>query len=404
MIWHWHCARRNAAVRLHQTHRAGAHPGYARSLHLTWLAAILFAALATVLLPCGPASASQWSIPATQKQYRLVKTGQQRGYVLKEVQAPVRKPGEHEVLIRVRAAALNRRDIFVMRGQYPMRPRASLVPLSDGAGEVVALGPGVTRFHRGDRVAAIFFQSWIRGRPAANVPASALGGELDGMLTQYVTLNEQGLVRLPANLSYEEGATLPCAGVTAWNGLVTRGRMQRGDYVLLEGTGGVSMFGLVFAVAAGAKPIITSSSDAKLALARSLGAFGTINYKKHPDWDKEVLQLTGGVGVDEVLEVGGKDTLPHALATLAPGGHIALIGGLSGFGGVIPTGLLMARNLSVSGLYVGSRENFEAMNAFIARHHVKPVIAKVFDFADAQAAYKLMESDKFVGKIVIRVD
>lgn len=402
MIQHRHRARRKAAT-LFTCIPMSPSALEGSALRTTRLVAFLCAALAAAVLLCSPASASQWSIPATQKQYRLIKSGAE-GYVLKEVQAPVRKPGEHEVLVRVRATSLNRRDIFVLKGQYPMRARDSLVPLSDGAGEVVALGPGVTRFHRGDRVAAIFFQSWIRGRPAANVPASALGGNLDGMLTQYVTLNEQGLVRLPANLSYEEGATLPCAGLTAWNGLVTRGHMQRGDYVLLEGTGGVSMFGLKFAVAAGARPIITSSSDAKLAFAKSLGAFGTINYKKNPDWDKAVLPLTGGVGVDEVLEVGGKETLPRALATLAPGGHIALIGGLSGFGGVIPAGLLMARNASVSGLYVGSRENFEAMNAFIARHDVKPVIAKVFDFADAPAAYALMESDKFVGKIVIRVD
>jgi NADPH:quinone reductase-like Zn-dependent oxidoreductase len=268
---------------------------------------------------------------------------------------------------------------------------------------VVAVGPGTTRFHKGDRVAAIFFQRWLRGRPTPDVGGSALGGDLDGVLTQYVTLSEEGLVSLPAHLSYEEGSTLPCAALTAWNGLVTRGRMQRGDYVLLEGTGGVSMFGLQFAAASGAKPIITSSSDEKLALAKSLGAVGTINYKETPDWDKAVLRLTGGRGVDEVLEVGGKDTLPHALASLAPGGHVALIGGLGGFGGDVPAGLMMLRNLSVSGMYVGSRENFEAMNAFIARHHLKPVISKVVDFNDAKAAFDLMESDRFSGKIVIRI-
>jgi len=342
------------------------------------------------------------AIPATQKQYRLVRSGE-HGYQLQQVDAPVRMPGPHEVLVRVHAASLNRRDVFVMKGQYPVGQRDSLVPLSDGAGEVVAIGPGVTRFKTGNRVAAIFFQRWLSGRPPADLPSSALGGGMDGMLTQYTTLSEEGLVALPKNLSYEEGATLPCAGVTAWNGLFTRGRIQAGDYVLLEGTGGVSMFGLQFAVAAGAKPIITSSSDEKLARAKALGAFGTINYRTTPEWDKSVLSLTGGVGVHEVLEVGGKDTLPRALASLAPGGHIALIGGLGGFGGTIPALSILDRNESVSGIYVGSRENFEAMNAYIAAHNVKPVIDQVFDFKDAPAAYELMESDKFLGKIVIRL-
>jgi NADPH:quinone reductase-like Zn-dependent oxidoreductase len=412
MTQHWPGGQSEPAILLSFLQRRLNRQTRLRSLRL---GALLFAVLSAAVLVCSSASGSERGIPGTQKQYQLVKISTERapsqtdaprplGYQLKLVDAPVRQPGEHEVLVRVHAASLNRRDVFVMKGQYPMRSRESLVPLSDGAGEVVAVGAGVTRVHRGDRVAAIFFQSWIRGRPAADVTSSALGGDLDGMLSQYVTLNEQGLVTLPAHLSYEEGATLPCAGVTAWNGLVTRGQMHAGDYVLLEGTGGVSMFGLQFAVAAGAKPIITSSSDKKLELAKSLGAFGTVNYKTTPDWEKAVLPLTGGRGVDEVLEVGGQDTLPRALASLAPSAHIALIGGLTGFGGAIPAGALMTRNASVSGLYVGSRENFEAMNAFIAKHHLKPVIAKVLDFADAQAAYDLMESDNFSGKIVVRVE
>lgn len=342
------------------------------------------------------------AIPTTQKQWRLVQAGQQ-GFRLEQREAPVRMPGPHEVLVRVRATSLNRRDVYVLKGQYPVGQRDSLVPLSDGAGEVVAVGPDVTRLRTGDRVAAIFFQSWVSGRPPAGVASSALGGALDGMLTQYITLNEQGLVKLPKHLSFEEGATLPCAAVTAWNGLVTRGRMQSGDNVLLEGTGGVSMFGLQFAVAAGAKAIITSSSDSKLERAKALGAFGTINYKTTPDWEIAVKSLTGGVGVHEVLEVGGKDTLPRALKSLAPGGNIALIGGLGGFGGEVPSLSLIDRNDSVSGIYVGSRENFEAMNAFISQHQLKPIIDQVFEFKDAPAAYELMESDKFSGKIVIRL-
>ena len=368
-----------------------------RPLASTWIAT-----LSWFVWGCQIMTASSAALPTTQQQYRLVKAGKQ-GYSLQVAEAPVRAPGANEVLVKVHATSLNRRDVLVMKGQYPMSPRDSLVPLSDGAGEVVAVGAGVQRFHVGDHVAAIFFQSWLSGRPPANPGAAALGGDIDGMLSQYVTLSEQGLVALPSHLSYEEGATLACAAVTAWNGLVTRGRMQAGDYVLLEGTGGVSVFGLQFAVAAGAKPIITSSSDDKLARARTLGAVGTVNYRTTPDWDKPVRALTGGAGVLEVLEVGGKDTLPHALASLAPGGHIALIGGLGGFGGDVPALSLLTPNITVSGIYVGSRENFEAMNAFIAKHKLKPVVDKVFDFKDAQAAYDLMESDNFLGKIVIRL-
>lgn len=343
------------------------------------------------------------TIPSTQKQYRLVRSGQQGPFTLSLVDAPVRAPGEHEVLVKVHAASLNRRDIFVVHGQYPIGPRDSVVPLSDGAGEVVAIGPGVSRVRVGDRVAAIFFQAWLSGRPSPQVLDSALGGQLDGMLSQYVTLNEQGLVKIPPELSYEQAATLPCAGVTAWNGLFTRGRLQRGDTVLLEGTGGVSVLGLQLAVAAGAKPIITSSHDSKLERAKQLGAVGTVNYKKHPDWQKEVRELTGGLGAQEILEVGGKDTLPRALASLAPGGHIALIGGLSGFGGEVPVMALMASNATVSGIYVGSRADFEALLAFIEKHHVKPLVDRVIPFPDAPEAFKLMEADEFFGKIVIRV-
>jgi NADPH:quinone reductase-like Zn-dependent oxidoreductase len=360
------------------------------------LASIWIAALSMIVW------GNAMSTPTTQKQYRLVR-GDQQGFRLDLVDAPVRAPGPNEVLVKVHATSLNRRDVFVMKGQYPIGSRQSLVPLSDGAGEVVAIGQGVQRVRVGDRVAAIFFQSWLTGRPAPNVADSALGGQIDGMLSQYVTLSEQGLVKIPAHLSYEEAATLPCAGVTAWNGLVTRGRMQAGDFVLLEGTGGVSLMGLQFALAAGAKPIITSSSDAKLERAKSLGAFATVNYKTTPDWEKPVRAATNGLGVHEVLEVGGKDSMPHAVASLAPGGHVALIGGLGGFGGEIPAMALMTANVTVSGIYVGSRENFEALNNFLAQHKVKPIVDKVIDFKDAKSAFDLMESDQFFGKIVIKL-
>jgi NADPH:quinone reductase-like Zn-dependent oxidoreductase len=364
----------------------------------------LYARVAALLcLAACTATAPVTVVPATQHQYQLVRAGGQGAFTLQLVEAAVRQPGAHEVLIKVHASSLNRRDVFVMHGQYPIGPRQTVVPLSDGAGEVVAAGPGVTRFHVGDRVAGIFFQSWIGGPFTPHTTEAALGGSVDGMLSQYVTLNEQGVVAIPRSLTYEEAATLPCAGVTAWNGLFTRGHLHRGDYVLLEGTGGVSLFGLVLAKAAGARPIITSSSDEKLKRAQALGAVGMVNYRTTPDWDKPVRELTGGAGVQEVLEVGGKDSLPHALASLGTGGHVALIGGLGGFGGDIPVMMLMNDNITASGIYVGSREDFEALNAFIEEHKVKPVVDRVFEYQDAPAALALMDKGEVFGKIVIRV-
>lgn len=336
----------------------------------------------------------------TQKQYRLVKEGQRLSLTLTD--APVVQPGPTQVLVRVRAAALNRRDIYIAQGQYPIGEGTSRVPLSDGAGEVAAVGSAVTRFEVGDRVAAIFFQSWIDGRPDARTLLSALGGAIDGMLSQFVTLDEQGLVRLPPGCSFEEGATLPCAAVTAWSGLFTRGRLQPGDWVLLQGTGGVSILGLQLATAAGARAIITSASDAKLERAKSLGAAGTINYRSTPDWEKPARELSGG-GVHHVLEVGGAGTLEKSLASLAPGGHIALIGGLAGWGGSLETSRLFGLRAGVSGIYVGSRAEFEAMNAFIEAHRLKPVIDRVFDFQEAKAAYEYMDSGSLFGKVVVRI-
>ena len=340
--------------------------------------------------------------PTRMQQYRLEKADQGYRLALRETVVPT--PGAHEVLVRVRATSLNRRDLLVRGGQYGGGADMSgIIPLSDGAGEVAAVGAEVTRVKVGDRVAAIFFQTWLSGKADARTVATALGGSIDGMLSQYVVLSENGVVRFPDYLSFEEAATLPCAGVTAWNGLFTRGDLQPGEIVLLEGTGGVSVFGLQFAVAAGAKAIITSSSDAKLERAKQLGAWQTVNYRTTPDWDKTVMQLTGGAGVDHVLEVGGESTLPKALASLAYDAHVAYIGGLSGWGAEIPAALLPFRNVQVSGIYVGSRQDFESMNAFLARHRLKPVIDKVFTFADAAAAYDYMESGSHFGKIVIRL-
>jgi NADPH:quinone reductase-like Zn-dependent oxidoreductase len=339
------------------------------------------------------------TISTTQQQYQLVKGA--AGLALTRVEAPVRAPGAGEVLVRVRATALNRRDVMILKGQYPTSDRATLVPLSDGAGEVAAVGSGVTRFKVGDRVAATFFQEWTDGRFGAQAGASALGGAVDGMLAEYVTLAEGGFVALPAHLSFEEGATLPCAGLTAWSGLVTHGRMRAGDWVLLQGTGGVSVFGLQFAQAMGARPIVTSSSDSKLERAKSLGAAAGINYRTTPEWEKALRAVTPA-GVDQVLEVGGQGTLAKSLASLAFSGHIAIIGGLSGFGGDLPGLQVLGRGARVTGIMVGSRAEFEAMNAFVAQHGIRPVIDRVFAFAEAQAAFDYMDSGSHFGKVVIR--
>ena len=218
-----------------------------------------------------------------------------------------------------------------------------------------------------------------------------------------IVASADSLVKIPGNLSYEEAATLPCAGVTAWNALFKVSHLHKGEYVLLEGTGGVSIFGLLFSAAAGAKPIITSSHDDKLAKARELGAIGTANYKKNPEWEKDVMAITHNAGVAHVLEVGGVDTLPKALSIIGFGGNIALIGGLSGFGGNIPALALMGKGASASGIYVGSKADFVAMNRFIAKHNVHPLVDRVFPFSEAPAAIQYMKESGFMGKIVIKV-
>lgn len=328
---------------------------------------------------------------------------QDKGFRLVEKQVTLAEPRQGQVLVKVHAVSLNRRDVFMLQGNYPAGNLDGHVPISDGAGEVIAVGTGVTRFKLGDRVVGTFFTRWIDGKASVDVLGSARGGQVDGMLSEKVLADENSLVAIPSHLSYEEAATLPCAGVTAWNALFKTAQLKPDEFVLLEGTGGVSILGLQFAVAAGAKPIITSSSNTKLTRAKKLGAVATINYKTNPDWEKEVLAATKGAGVDHVLEVGGKETLPKALASLGFGGHIAIIGLLSGFPTEIPAGMLMQRGASVSGIYVGSRADFEAMNAFISAHKIKPVVDKVFSFEDTDKAFKYMDGGKLFSKVVIKM-
>jgi NADPH:quinone reductase-like Zn-dependent oxidoreductase len=277
------------------------------------------------------------------------------------------------------------------------------VPLSDGAGEVVEVGSGVTRVKAGDKVAGNFFQRWPGGEPPPDVQAGALGGSVDGMLCEYALLEEEGVVKIPAHLSLEEGACLPCAGVTVWHAMMEHAKLASGQAVLLQGTGGVSIFGLQLAHAAGAQIIITSSSDDKLTRAKKLGAHRGINYKTTPDWEKAAMEFTGGRGVDHVVEVGGAGTLARSFAAIRVGGKISMIGGLSGPATELNPGLILARRANVQGISVGSTQMFEAMNRAIAANAIKPVIDKVFGFDDVQAAYKHMASGAHFGKIVIRV-
>lgn len=324
------------------------------------------------------------------------------GYELVLADVPMPTAGANEVLVRVHANSLNRRDLLMLNNQYgPGGSASGGIPLSDGAGEVIAVGAGVTRFAVGDRVAGIFFSEWLDGKRDADKIASARGGGATGMLAEVIVSHEDGLVHIPDHLSYEQAATLPCAGVTAWVVLFKQGNLQPDDYVLLEGTGGVSSLGLVFAAAAGARPIITSSSDQKLEQASALGAFGTVNYRSNENWQQEVRALTGGVGVDHVLEVGGSDTLQKALQAVAYDAHIGLIGGLSGFAPSIPVGTMMQLGVDASGIYVGSRADFEAMNAFIEEHEIVPAVGAVFDFENAPAAFDFMDNGSYFGKIVI---
>jgi NADPH:quinone reductase-like Zn-dependent oxidoreductase len=314
------------------------------------------------------------------------------------------KPRPGEVKLRIRAASLNARDHGVVRGIYRGGPVARpTVPLSDGAGEVVEVGSGVRRVAVGDKVCAIFCQRWVDGAFANDMFASTLGSPLDGMLAEYGVFSEEGVVKFPAHLSYEEAATLPCAAVTAWNALIARGRLEPGQWVLALGTGGVSVFALQFAKAAGARCTITSSSDDKLARARSLGADHTINYKATPEWEKEVMKITGGRGADHVIEVGGAGTLGKSVAALTTGGQIHQIGFLAGRETPFDLSAFVGKRAILNGTFVGSRAMFEHMNAAIEANRISPVVDKVFPFEDARAAYEYQRSSGLFGKVVISV-
>ncbi|QID19027.1 NAD(P)-dependent alcohol dehydrogenase [Nitrogeniibacter mangrovi] len=323
---------------------------------------------------------------------------------LTRIDLPAPTPGPNEVQVRVKAVSLNFRDLMIADGLYPVGSDAPVIPCSDGAGEVIAIGAGVTRFQVGDVVAGSFFPDWIGGEQTPAAVARSLGANMPGMLAEEVVLPESALVRAPAHMSAREAATLPCAALTAWRSMFEVGQLKPGQRVLLLGTGGVSIWALQMAHAAGLEAIITSSSDAKLAQARALGAAATINYRDTPEWQDEVLKLTGGNGVDLVVEVGGQGTLRRSINSTCMGGMTVIIGGVSGFGGDFdPLGVILGAR-RMSGVFVGSRQMFEDMNRFLEISGLRPVIDRGFAFDDAAQAYEHLANGRHFGKVVIDVN
>jgi NADPH:quinone reductase-like Zn-dependent oxidoreductase len=320
---------------------------------------------------------------------------------LAERPAPVCGPGQ--VLVQVAAASLNYRDLLMVEGRYNPRLRLPLIPVSDGVGRVAAVGEGVSRVRVGDRVAGAFAPGWIAGEPRYELVRGTLGGPVDGMLAEQVCLPEEGVMAVPDYLEDAEAATLPCAALTAWSALFGLGGLAPGDAVLIQGTGGVSIFALQLAVAAGARAIVTSSRDDKLERARALGARHTINYRADPAWGKTARELAGGEGVDVVIEVGGAQTFDESLRAVRLGGRIAVIGILSGHQKAIDLNRILMRQIRVQGVLVGHREGFEAMCRAFEAHRIRPVVDRVFPFDQARDALAYLARGEHFGKVSIAV-
>jgi NADPH:quinone reductase-like Zn-dependent oxidoreductase len=336
------------------------------------------------------------------KAYRILSGGGLDSLKLTEEESSAQL-GPYEVRVGIHAVSLNYRELLFSSGNYLSKNKEPVIPCSDGAGQVTEIGSRVTRFRVGDRVAAIFFPNWIDGDPTPVNTAGTLGADTDGMLAEEVIKNEASLVRIPEHLDYIEAATLPCAAVTAWNSLFVEGGLKPGQTVLLQGTGGVSIHALQLAHTAGAKTIITSSSDTKLERARKLGADGTINYRTTPEWHEEALRLTAGRGVDLVLEIGGSDTLKRSIAATRMGGRIPIIGGLSGWTTDLEYFGLIGHAARLGGIFVGSRKMFEDLNQFVSHAGIHPVVDRTFEFTQARAAFEYLQSGNHFGKLVIKV-
>ena len=322
---------------------------------------------------------------------------------LEQAELPTPEPGPRQVLVRVHAVSLNYRDLLVVEGKYNPKMALPRIPCSDGSGEIVAVGTGVTRAKVGDRVAGIFMQNWIDGAPTPAKTRGALGGDVDGMLAEYAVLGEEGVTPVPAHFSYEEAATLPCAAVTAWNAVVNRGAVHPGETVVIQGTGGVSIFALQFAKMLGARVLGTSSSDEKLEKAKALGLDAGVNYRETPEWSRWVQEQTGGEGAHLIVEVGGPGTFNHSLRAVKIGGTIVQIGVLDMASPPLEIAPILHKQVKIQGVYVGSRADFEAMNRALFQNGTRPVIDKVFALEDVQAAIKHLRTGAHFGKIVVRL-
>jgi NADPH:quinone reductase-like Zn-dependent oxidoreductase len=354
----------------------------------------LVLAVALLSLTGGSASA------ATMHKVVLSKAGE--GYRWKIVEAPVPTVGDHQVLVRVHAVGLNRGELSMLEGDKGV-DHTGLVPGSDAAGEVVGVGRLVKEVHKGERVTNTYFQNWTGGPFSHQLEDHARGWTADGVLADYIVLDTTDVVPIPDELSYEEASTLPTAALTAWNAVAARREPHPADVVLVQGTGGVSTFALQFAAAAGARVIVTSSSDEKLGKAKALGARDGINYKTEPAWSERVMQLTRGHGADLVVDVGGKSTLDQSVKSLADSGTLAIVGGLSGYDGNISAYGLLMRAATAQGIFVGSRADYLRMLAFMKTHRLHPLIERVYPLDEYEAALKQMADGQFTGKIVLKL-
>ena len=345
-----------------------------------------------------PAACGADTLPETTRKVVLEKAD--AGYRWKLVEAPLPALGPRQVLVHVRAVALNRGDLEML-APTPGPDLTGLVVASDAAGEVLAVGTEVTDFKPGMRVTSLYFRNWLDGPMSDETLKGAHGASTHGVLAEYLVIDDTGLAPAPPGLSHAEAATLPTAGLTAWTAVTAGGPLHSGDVVLVQGTGGVSTFALQFAAAAGARVLVTSSSDAKIERAKKLGASEGINYRTTPEWSKRVLELTAGRGADVVVDVGGKNTLAQSAQSLAWHGTLSIVGGLSGYDGQVPAINLLMRRARAQAIYVGSRSDYLRMSAFITAHGLKPAIEREFPLADYQQALELLESGNFVGKIVL---
>jgi NADPH:quinone reductase-like Zn-dependent oxidoreductase len=355
--------------------------------------------LSLVVLACSSA-VSAGAEPATMRKVVLEKAA--AGYHWKIEQVPIPRAGDREVLVRVHSVSLNRGDLSRLENSSAS-DRTGQVPVTDAAGEVVAVGRLVKDVHKGEHVTSTYFKNWVDGPFAHERLDTVPGWTAEGVLADYIVLASTDVVPIPAWMSYEEASTLPTAGVTAWNAVAGQHKLHAGEVVLVQGTGGVSTFTLQFAVAGGARVIVTSSSDDKLVRARSLGARDGVNYKTQPQWAQSVLQLTQGHGADLVVDVGGKSTLEQSVESLADGGTLAVVGGLTGYDGSISAWGLLKKAATAQTIFVGSRADYLRMLAFMTAHHVHPLIEKVFPLDAYDEALKLMATGQFTGKIVLNV-